>query len=257
MGVLTAVLIVSYHAIASPASAVAVPPDRFERDLHALRDAGYAFVSLDRCADWLAGACALPDRAAVITFDDGYASVAIAGLPVLQRLGAAATVFVIAGRLGGDNQWPGQAAGIPPMPLVDAGALRELVHAGIAVGSHSWSHAVLTRVSTEALRAEMIDSADRLEQLLQVPVRHFAYPYGERGSREVALAHARYATAVSAASRLVARDANPHDLPRLDAHDLHVAQRLRLLGAAPLAPYLAARRSARQLRRASARILGR
>ena len=39
-----------------------------------------------------------------LTFDDGYADFAEYALPVLRRHGFTATVFVIAGRLGGDSR---------------------------------------------------------------------------------------------------------------------------------------------------------
>ena len=123
---------------------------------------------------------------AIVTFDDGYASVASAALPVLQRLRVPATVFVVAGRIGGDNQWPGQSSSIGRAPLLDAGALRELTAAGVALGCHSLTHPRLTSLDDAAAATEISDAADRLEHLAQVAVRHFAYPYGVRGSREVA-----------------------------------------------------------------------
>lgn len=247
----SSLLIVTYHALGARASRVVVPPRRLEHDLLALRDAGYAFVSLDQVADWIAGRCPLPARAAAVTFDDGYASIAASALPVLQRLHARATVFVLAGRLGGDNQWPGQPRGVPSMPLLDSAGLRGLAAAGVAIASHSATHARLPGLDDGAARTEVIESADRLEDVLQVPVRHFAYPYGERGPREIELARQRYDTAASADARLVAGGGDPHDLPRIDAHDLHVAVRLRLLDPVRLVPYLAARRALRRLREAA------
>src|SRR5688500_8722151 len=91
------VLIVNYHAIEPVRSAVSCTPEDFRADIHALRDAGFTFVSLDDCADWLAGRCDLPACAAAITFDDGYASVASRAVPFLVSQAVPATVFVIAG----------------------------------------------------------------------------------------------------------------------------------------------------------------
>ncbi|MBM70772.1 MAG: carbohydrate esterase family protein [Haliea sp.] len=47
----------------------------------------------------------LPPRAACITFDDGYADNATVALPVLQRHGLPATVFVASGYLDGGRMW--------------------------------------------------------------------------------------------------------------------------------------------------------
>jgi peptidoglycan/xylan/chitin deacetylase (PgdA/CDA1 family) len=243
------VLIVTYHAIAAPASPVATTLSQFERDLEGLASAAFTFVSLDDCADGLEGRVKTPDRSVAITFDDGYANVAALAAPVLRRLGIPATVFVIAGRIGGDNLWPGQWSSIPRMPLADLAALRAIVDAGISIGSHSSSHPSLTAVDDATLRAEVVESGDRLADLLGTPVHHFAYPYGFRNEREMLVVRGRYRTGVSSYPDIVGPNADLHDLPRIDCHDLRMALRLRVLDPAGLRPYLAIRRGARAIRR--------
>lgn len=249
-------LIATYHAIASPASPVCCPPAQFEADLAALLDAGFIFVSLDDCADWLTGSKMLPKRAIALTFDDAYASVVTKALPVLTRFRLPAVVYVIGQRIGGDNRWPGQWPSIPTMPLAAVGQLRELVASGVTIGSHSWSHPVLTDVDNQALAAEVNHSADRLEQMLGTPVQHFAYPYGLRGPREITAARQRFRTAVNAEARILTRDANPHDLHRVDCHDLAVAVRVKLFDPFALGPYLTVRRHLRTFRRGVERMIG-
>jgi peptidoglycan/xylan/chitin deacetylase (PgdA/CDA1 family) len=251
------VIIVTYHAVASPASPVSCPPTQFIADMQGLQAAGFTFVSLDDCAGWIEREQPLPSRAVAVTFDDAYASVVTDALPILTRLSIPATVFVIGARVGGDNRWPGQWASIPTMPLADASQLQALVSAGISIGSHSWSHPVLPTLPAPELRREIDESADRLEQMLGTPVRHFAYPYGARGTREVAATRARFRTAVNAEPRLVSGRANPHDLCRIDCHDLRIAVQLRTLEPAVLAPYLAVRRGLRAIRRRTERMMGR
>lgn len=249
-------LIVTYHAVCERPSPVCATPAQLEADLSALSDAGFAFVSLDDCADWLGGLRSMPRRAAAVTFDDGYASVASRGVSILKRFSVPATVFVIADRVGGSNQWAGQWKSIPSMPLADAGQLRELAAAGVSIGSHTASHPALTEVDAEKLREEVEESADRIEQLLDTPVRHFAYPYGFAGPREIAAVRRRYRTAVNAESRLVPDGADPHDLNRVDCHDLRVAIHLRVYDSPLLDSYLAVRRGFRGLRRRADRLLG-
>jgi peptidoglycan/xylan/chitin deacetylase (PgdA/CDA1 family) len=251
------VLIVTYHAIADEPSPVCATPAQLEADIASLLEARFTLLSLDDCADWLEGRRAVPERAAAITFDDGYASVVLKALPILQRLRAPATVYAIAGRIGGDNQWSGQWRSIPSMPLADLSQLRELAAAGVAIGSHSMTHPVLTEVPSDALRDEVETSADRLEQALQVPVRHFAYPYGAGGPREIEAARKRYRTASTANSRLVDQNTDRHDLGRVDCHDLRVAVRLRCLDETRLRPYLTIRRRVRVARRRMDRLVGR
>lgn len=47
----------------------------------------------------------LPPRAACVTFDDGFADNATVALPILQRYGIPATVFVASGFLDGGRMW--------------------------------------------------------------------------------------------------------------------------------------------------------
>jgi peptidoglycan/xylan/chitin deacetylase (PgdA/CDA1 family) len=245
-------LIVTYHDVGDSSSPITVTADGLAADLAALADAGFAWAPLDDCADWLGGTRSLPTRTAIVTFDDGYASVASKALPVLDRLRVPATVFAIAGRIGGDNQWPGQWASIGPAPLLDAGAIRELTAAGLTLGCHSLTHPRLTSVSNAMIATEISEAADRLEQVAHVPVRHFAYPYGIRGGREIAEARRRYRTGVTASCGLIDRNADPLDLPRFDAHDLRVATRMGLLTSPMLGAYAGARRIARGMRQALA-----
>src|SRR6185503_18547235 len=57
----------------------------------------YAVLSLDELVASIAGGGKLPPRSLAITFDDGYADNHRLGMPVLQRLGLPATVYVATG----------------------------------------------------------------------------------------------------------------------------------------------------------------
>lgn len=102
-----------------------------------------------------------------ITFDDGTADNHELALPLLADHGHRATFFVIAERcLGGAPGYMGPAA------------LREMIAAGMEIGSHTLTHPRLARLDADAMRREVHDSKARLEDALQVPVRAFCYPYG-------------------------------------------------------------------------------
>ena len=69
--------------------------------------------------------------------------------------------------------------------------LKQLVEAGMSIGSHSLSHAVLSLCSDEEARREIQDSKIEIEQALGRPVWAFAYPFGDPftvGERELRLA---------------------------------------------------------------------
>ena len=71
----------------------------------------------------------------------------------------------------------------------------------VTIGAHTISHCNLARQSGEFAAHEMATSRDRIENALQRPVLHLAYPYGDKiaaGPREFALAKtAGFKTAVT------------------------------------------------------------
>jgi peptidoglycan/xylan/chitin deacetylase (PgdA/CDA1 family) len=80
--------------------------------------------------------------------------------------------------------------------------LQNLVrHPLASIGGHTASHPALSCLDVLSARAEMADNRRYLEQLLQLPVRHFAYPYGDSracGPREAQLAkEVGFSTAVT------------------------------------------------------------
>jgi peptidoglycan/xylan/chitin deacetylase (PgdA/CDA1 family) len=242
-------IIITYHAVDDRPSPVSTTTALLRRDLMELGRAGYAFVSMDRCGEWLSGQQTLPDLSAAVTFDDGYASVVERALPVLTELKVPATVYAIAGRIGANNDWAGQWRSVPLMQLADARGLRMLAEAGVTIGAHTVTHPVLPALPADQARQEIQESGDRLEQVLGTQVRHFAYPYGAYGPRERELARERYDTASIAAPGKATRGSDRYGLPRLDAHDLRVALRLGVASWSALPAYLTARRTLRRLRR--------
>jgi peptidoglycan/xylan/chitin deacetylase (PgdA/CDA1 family) len=74
-------------------------------------------------------------------------------------------------------------------------------HPLASIGGHTTSHPALKTLDACSARAEMVDNRNYLENLLQLPVRHLAYPYGDSsacGSREEHLARdAGFQTAVT------------------------------------------------------------
>ncbi len=98
--------ILIYHRVlaqADPLFPDEIDAARFDQQLRFLKS-NFNIISL---ADAIAGLKndSLPDRAACLTFDDGYADNATIALPILQRHGVHATVFVATGFLNGGRMW--------------------------------------------------------------------------------------------------------------------------------------------------------
>jgi peptidoglycan/xylan/chitin deacetylase (PgdA/CDA1 family) len=149
-----------------------------------------------------------------ITFDDGYQDFLHNALPVLERLGFTATVFVISGLLGSMNNWDHHIEPRPQLQLLGAEDIRAVSERGMEVGGHTATHAWLPGLEPELLREEVSSSRHTLSELLGQPVEGFCYPYGGVDSKvieAVRRAHYDYGCTIFArAARSV------YDLPRID-----------------------------------------
>lgn len=58
--------------------------------------------------------------------------------------------------------------------------VREMQRAGLAFGSHTVTHPILSTLSAEQARHELVESKREIERQLQCPVTAFAYPNGSR-----------------------------------------------------------------------------
>ena len=71
-----------------------VEPDEFEADLAHLERNGYRTLRGQELLEYLRGERTLPERAVLLTFDDGPLNFFQVAFPLLQRFGARATAFI-------------------------------------------------------------------------------------------------------------------------------------------------------------------
>ena len=148
--------------------------------------------------------------------------------------------------------------------FLDARALQSLArHPLASIGGHTTSHQALANLDATSARAELVDNRNYLENLLQLPVRHLAYPYGTPGAcglREEHLANeAGYVSAVTTRHDQLSGDRlDRFALPRIgvsSAFDSEVSFAARMNGVQQLAAQaLLARRSHRQRSKDASRL---
>ncbi len=84
----------------------------------------------------------------------------------------------------------------------------------VTIGAHTVTHCNLARQSEETASFELTTSRARIEAALQRPVRHLAYPYGDRiaaGAREFRLAQAAgFETAVTTRPGMIFPESAAH-----------------------------------------------
>lgn len=64
--------------------------------------------------------------------------------------------------------------------MLDWDQVRSMHAAGIAFGAHTVTHPILSLIGAREAEAEIAASRAAIEERLQAPVRHFAYPNGKR-----------------------------------------------------------------------------
>lgn len=209
--------ILMYHEIAGLAdtdSGLAVPPGNFARQLGYLHDAGFQTVTAGTLAEVMnGGADQLPERAVVLTFDDGFEDFYRQALPLLDRYGFTATLYVTTGWL--QDAGP-LAAGRRPGRMLCWSQVAEAAGAGIEIGAHSRLHPQLDQLPRQRLREELRGGKAQLEDRLGRPVPGLAYPFGYSSAAVRAEARAAghgYACAVG--NTLLRPGTDPLALPRL------------------------------------------
>ena len=214
-------VILMYHIIDDPRSSeeakYCCPSRVFEDHMRHLAEAGCAIGLPDLIAG-LQGDRALPDGAVAVTFDDGFAATYEHGMPILKRYDIPATMFLVSGRLGRDNDWM-TPRGFPRRELVTREQARAMRQAGMTIGSHTRSHPRLTEVRPEVLDAEIAGSKVDLEDSLGEEVAYFAYPFGlhNDASRE-AVARAGYRGACSVRSGFNSTQVDRYELRRIEVY---------------------------------------
>ena len=205
--------VLTYHAIDPRRAVTSTDPGWFAETLAALRDAGYRAVCLD---DWVARGRPDEPRGFALAFDDGLRSI-LRVADDLVRFRVPATIFLVTGRVGTDNAWPGQPRGVAIEPMLSWPEVRDLDKAGFRFGAHGVTHARLDRLDPARLAGELVSSRATIEDQVGRSCRLLAYPYGT-STPTVRRAAAREFSAAFGTRLDYARDGqDPFDLARIDA----------------------------------------
>lgn len=174
--------VLMYHKVnAVDGNTVTVPPSAFDEQMAQLAELDYTVVSLEDVMAHYLHRTPLPQRAVLITFDDGYLDNLENAVPILQRHGYPAVLFAPIGYLGAGRPLPHDehlaARGIVNRTL-DWSELADLERAGVRVESHGIGHRPLADLEVDEAAREITLSKLRLEDALGRPVRAFAYVKG-------------------------------------------------------------------------------
>jgi peptidoglycan/xylan/chitin deacetylase (PgdA/CDA1 family) len=181
-------LILMYHSIVDyqqdPVN-ITIRPKRFEQHMRWLHRRGRRCTSVgELMGAWRKNAAS---GLVGLSFDDGYADFVDNVLPALRRYDFNATVFALAGRIGGDSSWIPQD---PDKPLLTAEQIREIAATGIEIGSHGLFHQSLPTLDETTLSEEIQQSRRILQDVSGQEVLGFCYPFGHLDERAICIAQA-------------------------------------------------------------------
>jgi peptidoglycan/xylan/chitin deacetylase (PgdA/CDA1 family) len=222
--VLRTVVVLGYHKVGAPPAGswetwYLIPEETFRRQLDDLGRHGWEVVDLERFLAGLDEPDLLPERTALITFDDAYRSICDAALRGLREFGYPAVLFVPSDYIGRTNDFEADTDE-PRERLCDVDDLRELERNGISVQSHCASHRPFSSLTESEQAFELARSKGALEGALGRRVGAVSYPYGDAGrdpdAAERLLRCLGYRAAfVYGGGRFAAEAAARYRLPRL------------------------------------------
>src|SRR3989338_549745 len=167
---ITQPIVLMYHGIVTPQTPVPreretgadlydVTAENFRAQMEWLKENLYRTVTIRKNLD------AFSTKEMLLTFDDGEMNNCTAAMPLLKEFGFISHFFLIAKRIGKDGYMGWEQ-------------IRQLNAEGMVVGSHGFSHEILTNLLDTQIREELSASKKHLERNMGIPVESISIPRG-------------------------------------------------------------------------------
>jgi peptidoglycan/xylan/chitin deacetylase (PgdA/CDA1 family) len=196
-----------------------VKPEDFAAQMAYLHANGYVTVSLYDLVDALAVGKALPEKAVVLTFDDGYRTLMDFAVPVLEQYGYTGTVFVVTQLM--DEGFP---------QYLTWAQAETLAAKGWMIEPHTKTHDQLAGRGREFQLYQMLGSLQTVEAHIGRAPRFFAYPSGQYDDLSVQIAKELHLWGA-----VTVNYGREHNL-----NELHTLGRVRVSGTGTLEEFVAA-----------------
>ena len=176
--------VLSYHKFSKDkADVLTVKDSAFEEQMRFLKEKGYRVIKMDELFDFLDYKRPIPKKSIVITIDDDWYSTYEIAFPILKKYGYPATLFIYTDLI------------IPGGKTLSWDVLTEMSKSGIDIQCHTKSHRNLDkrngresfREYFQAVKKELVESAEIFQKRLNKEVKYLAYPYGDTNHLIIAL----------------------------------------------------------------------
>lgn len=201
-------LILLYHSVGGDLRN-SIPSRSFKEQLRILSRERVRLLE-----NWPENLESVPERLFSITFDDGHRDNYTIAAPLLEKFDLRGTFYVNYDTLGETPTLHGEQ-----QPKMTERQVRSLRERGHEIGSHGLTHRRLTNLPHEEAVREILQSHERISELLGESVSTFAYPYGEYDDRlRDVMETSPYSRSVTIREGPVEPYYHPHELPRVWIH---------------------------------------
>jgi peptidoglycan/xylan/chitin deacetylase (PgdA/CDA1 family) len=115
-----------------------------------------------------------------VTFDDAFENLLENAIPILEKYQVPAIIFAVPGNLGRKPEW--SISTEHPDASENAMTEGQLValskHPLVRIGSHTQTHPDLSKLSSEQIKEELMESQSHLERLIGQTIEDLALPHG-------------------------------------------------------------------------------
>lgn len=172
------VSVLGYHDFSEslPETEMRIRTSKFRKQLEILTQLGISVISLDDFQAWKRGEKSIPEKCALLTFDDGWRSVYTDAFPILKEMNLPFVLYLYQNYVDGGGK------------ALTSAMIREMMDHGATLGSHSVSHPLPSMVRKKREMGEVVFAAyldDELggskaflETKFSQPVTTYAYPGG-------------------------------------------------------------------------------
>lgn len=192
-----------------------VEPKEFEKQIKWLSKNGFKSYFVREISDDLS------PKSVIITFDDGYKDNLTNALPILQKYGFKATIFIVCNRF--DNNWATDkdlkksSDELNSEEMLGDNDVKELLESGfIEIGSHALNHANLPSLSYKDKQNEILNSKLEIEKKFGITCESFAYPFGFYDEESMQLAkESGYKFSVTTNNDVLKNRYSNYEIPRI------------------------------------------
>ena len=153
--------------------------ENFEKQMKYIKDNGYETITFE---DIVNGEYKnrFNKKYVIITFDDGYKDNLKNALPILKKYNLKAVLFYVTDETY--NKWDTDVENRPKekkFELMNLEEIKELYSSGlIEIGGHTTTHLDMPLIEREALKKDLEESRDKIEEITGKKPVSFAYPWG-------------------------------------------------------------------------------